>query len=183
MRLLFIIWKNSRKRTVCLWYSHNTSTVYQKKQKKQCCAVRNWKCGKKDLFFRDLAGFAVYIIAIDVRGDTPYALQPQRRSGRRLEQVSRVERADLCTHNAGGAAIIKKAHERIDRVDAVNAAAFGKLRQKRAGNAGKRAVGKSERQRGVENKQAVCAAYPCDAAAAIGELRGQLGVAKDLKSW
>ena len=105
-------------------------------------------------------------------------MQPQRRSGGRLEQVSRVERADFCTHNAGGAAIIKKAHERIDRVDAVNAAAFGKLRQKRAGNAGKRAVGKSERQRGVENKQAVCAAYPCDAAAAIGELRGQLGVAK-----
>ena len=69
-------------------------------------------------------------------------------------------------------------HKRVDRVEAVCAAALVERGQKGAGNAGERAVRKRERQRGVEDETALFAAHAHDAAAAIRELGGEKSVAK-----
>ena len=69
-------------------------------------------------------------------------------------------------------------HKRVDRVEAVCAAALVERGQKGTGNAGERAVGKRERQRGVKDEPAFFAAYARDAAAAIRELGGEKSVAK-----
>ena len=69
-------------------------------------------------------------------------------------------------------------HERIDRVEAVCAAALVERGQKGTGNAGERAVGKRERQRGVEDELSLFTAHARDAAAAIRELGGEKSIAK-----
>ena len=69
-------------------------------------------------------------------------------------------------------------HKRVDRVEAVCAAALVERGQKGTGNAGERAVRKRERQRGVKDELTFFAAHACDAAAAIRELGGEKSVAK-----
>ena len=69
-------------------------------------------------------------------------------------------------------------HKRVDRVEAVCAAALVERGQKGTGNAGERAVRKRERQRGVKDELTFFAAHARDAAAAIRELGGEKSVAK-----
>ena len=69
-------------------------------------------------------------------------------------------------------------HKRVDRVEAVCAAALVERGQKGTGNAGERAVGKRERQRGVEDETALFAAHARDAAAAVRKLGGKKSIAK-----
>ena len=61
-------------------------------------------------------------------------------------------------------------HKRVDRVEAVCAAALVERGQKGTGNAGERAVRKRERQRGVKDEPALFTAYARDAAAAAGDI-------------
>ena len=105
-------------------------------------------------------------------------MQPQRRGRRRLEKIPFVQRSDLGTYDARNAAIVQKMHKRVDRVEAVCAAALVERGQKGTGNAGERAVRKRERQRGVKDELTFFAAHARDAAAAIRELGGEKSVAK-----
>ena len=94
-----------------------------------------------------------------------------------IPQISDVT-ALLGTYDARNAAIVQKMHKRVDRVEAVCAAALVERGQKGTGNAGERAVRKRERQRGVKDEPAFFAAHARDAAAAIRELGGEKSVAK-----
>ena len=82
----------------------------------------------------------VDIIVIYVCCDAPHGDEAQRRDGRGLQKIAAVESGDLCTYGTRDAAIVKKAHERADRVEPIGAAALVEFREKGAGNGGEDAV-------------------------------------------